>query len=314
MRFFLSTLRAWSIRLTARFSGMGAKLLEITVNLPKSATSFFLIDNFCALLGLRLRLFQGAEEAADFFFGDDGMLVLATRESAHGELFVPETHLARYSHFNSIVADVNFAGTGGIEDAPDVVFAHSATDNDADSIARSVDQSLNRVQGLLGAGFSAGGEDAIRAGIDYLVNGHCGRRGQIRGHIECAVERDGHWPREINEFARSVHVDGSIGAEYSKDEAVGAELFGHEDVALHQFEFVRGVAKVAGARANHHLQVDSYCLSHRSDHSGAWGGATCGEVRAQLDARCAAALGGDGGLDRIKRDFQRGRRLHGVRW
>ena len=91
------------------------------------------------------------------------MLVLATGESAHGELFVPVTHLARHRHFHSTVADVNFAGAGGIEDAADVVFAHSATNHDADAIARSVDQSLNRVQGLLGGGFSAGGEDAMSA-------------------------------------------------------------------------------------------------------------------------------------------------------
>lgn len=257
---------------------------------------------------------QRAEEAADFFFGDDEMLVLAAGESAHGELFVPETHLARHSHFNSTVADVNFAGAGGIEEAADVVFAHSATNNDADSIARSLDQSLNRVQGLLRSGFSAGGEDAISAGIDYLVNGHCGRRGQIRGHIECAVERDGDWPREINEFARAVYVDGSVGAEYSKDEAIGAELFGHENVAFHQFEFVRATAKVASARADHHVQADVDCLAYRGDHSGAWGGSSCRQVGAQLDARCATALGGDGGLDRVKRDFQRGCRLHGVRW
>lgn len=230
------------------------------------------------------------------------MLVLATRESSHGELFIPVTHLARHSHFNSSVADVNFASAGGIEDAPDVVFAHSAANNDVDAIARSVDQSLKRVQRFFGAGFSAGGEDAIRAGFDYLVES----RGEIHGHVECAVERDGDWTREINEFARAVHVDGSVGVEYSEDEAIGAKLFGHEDVALHQFEFVRGVAKVAGARANHHVQADVDCLAYRGDHSGAWGGSSCGQVRAQLDARCTAALGGDGGLDRVKRDFQRG--------
>ncbi len=124
------------------------------------------------------------------------------------------------------------------------------------------------------------------------------------------MERDGDWPRESNEFARAVHVDGSVGGEDSEDEAIGAELLGHEDVALHRFEFVRGVAKVAGARADHHVQGDSYFLAHGGDHSGAWGGAACGEVGAQLDARCAAALGGNGGLDGIERDFQRGRGRH----
>ena len=126
------------------------------------------------------------------------------------------------------------------------------------------------------------------------------------------MERDGHWARESDEFAGAVDVDGSVRAEYSEDEAIGAELFGHEDVALHRLEFVRGVAKVAGTRADHHVQGDSYFLSHRGDHSGAWGGATCGQVGAQLHARCTTALGSDGGLDRIERDFQRGRGLHGV--
>src|SRR5262249_37093015 len=84
----------------------------------------------------------------------------------------------------------------------------------------------------------------------------------------------------------------------------GAELLGNEDIALHDAELVGGVAEVAAARTDHHLQSDLDLLAHRSNHARAGRGAAFGQAGAELDAVGAPALRVHGGLHRIQADFK----------
>jgi len=68
-----------------------------------------------------------------------------------------------------------------------------------------------------------------------------------------------------------VHL--AISIQNAKNNAIGAELFSNQDVALHDAELVRAIAEVSAARTDHHLQPNHYFLAHCGDHARAGRGA-----------------------------------------
>lgn len=138
----------------------------------------------------------------------------------------------------------------------------------------------------------AGGDDV----------GECGW--EDGGYVEGAMKRDRHGAGQLDKLSGTDKVDAAGRSQEAEDNAVGAELFGEQDVALHDLEFVRGVAEISSPWAHQHVKRESDPLADHGNQPRARGDASIVERAAELDAVCPAALGGHRGGDGIDSDFE----------
>src|SRR5690242_4521040 len=117
--------------------------------------------------------------------------------------------------------------------------------------------------GIDGGTAAAGGENAVHADFHQILE----RLREITGHIEGAMAGDLERVRHFQQFSHAHLVDGAVKVENAEDHAACAELFGNQDVALHDGEFVRVVAEISAARTDHHLQPNFDALAYRGNHA-----------------------------------------------
>src|SRR5258708_459341 len=109
---------------------------------------------------------------------------------------------------------------------------------------------------------------------------------------------------EIDELLRAADVDSSIQIEDAQDNAIRAELLGHEYIALHDLEFIIRIAEIAAARPNHNVKADGNRLAHGGNQPRAGSDASVEKTAAKFNTMSSTALRSKSRLDRIDTHFE----------
>ena len=70
----------------------------------------------------------------------------------------------------------------------------------------------------------------------------------------------------VNQLPHSVLIHRAIHIQQAKHNSVCAELFCDEDIALHDAEFIRAIAKITAAWTNHYMNADLNFFAHGGNH------------------------------------------------
>jgi hypothetical protein len=127
---------------------------------------------------------------------------------------------------------------------------------------------------------------------------------EVARHIESTMAGDFERTRQFNQLPHPLFVHGAVNVQNAEDHTGGAELFGNENIALHDAEFIRGVTEITASRTNHYLQANFCFLTYRCDHAGTGRSAAFGQTGTKFNPVCSTTFSCDGGFHRIKANLQ----------
>lgn len=202
---------------------------------------------------------------------------------------------------------MDFGTAGALENACGVLRRHTAAGEDDDAALGATVQLAKLVRALLGRRRLAGGEDAVAAQADDLLQ----RLERVPAAVESAVESDA--CAVGNNGDKVFHlgdVDVPVGGQAADDDTVRAEGQGRFDLQRHQVGFLGGIDEIAQPRADEDVDGQlRIALPDGPEPGHGRGEAVEFEVRAQFDAPGAS---GDGGINTFQiaaADFQQGHPL-----
>src|SRR6478736_8849503 len=96
--------------------------------------------------------------------------------------------------------------------------------------------------------------------------------------------------RHVNQLPHSFLIHRAIDIQDAKHNAVCAELFCDQNIALHDAEFIRAVAEISTARSDHYMESDFNLFAHGGNHPRAGRGAAFRKAGTQLYPVSPSAL------------------------
>ena len=182
---------------------------------------------------------------------------------------------------------VDLGGTGGVEDATGIGGSDASAGHDDDATIGLKDELAKQGNvGFGGEGLS-GGEEARAAQVDDVLEGLEG----VAGTVEGAVEGGLHALGGFDEAATKRDIDVTIAGQCADDYTIGSQLMSETDVEEHRVGFGIVIDKIAFARANEDMELQTLNAASGFDCFGRGGEAVEMEGRAEFDTRGTALNG-----------------------